>query len=96
MAKAAKIGYKVVALAFAIPAGMAAKKAVAAAWKTSRKNDPPVNPAAPGTTWPEALAWAAVSGIVYGAARMVAARGAAGAWQTLTGNLPPGLDDSTA
>lgn len=91
----AKAGWKVVGLAFAIPAGIAARKALDAAWKKARKSDPPANPATPGTTWTEALLWAAVSGVAYAAARLVAARGAAAAWRSLTGSLPPGIEDST-
>lgn len=91
----AKAGWKVTGLLFAIPVGIAAKKAMDAAWRKTRHSDPPSNPAAPGTTWTEALMWAAVSGIVFAAARMVAARGAAATWQSLTGSLPPGLEDST-
>jgi hypothetical protein len=44
-------------------------------------------------TWPEALAWAAFSGVVVAAGRLVAARGAAAAYQSLTGKLPPGLNE---
>ncbi len=91
----AKVGWRVMALAFAIPAGIAARKALDAAWKKSRGSDPPANPAAPGTTWQEAVAWAAVSGVAYAIARLVAARGAAASWRTLTGSLPPGLEEST-
>lgn len=93
--KLAKAGWKITGLAFAIPAGMAARKAVDGLWKKTRRSDPPANPAAPGTTWKEALLWAAVSGVVYAAARLVAARGAAATWKSLTGSLPPGLEDST-
>ncbi len=91
----ARVGWKLTGLAFAIPAGIAARKAMDAAWKKTRQSDPPSNPAAPGTTWAEALLWAAVSGVAFAAARMIAARGAAAAWRSLTGSLPPGLEDST-
>lgn len=91
----AKAGWKITGLAFAIPAGIAARKAMDLAWKKTRKTDPPANPAAPGTSWGEALVWAAVSGIAFAIARMVAARGAAATWRSLTGGLPPGLEDST-
>jgi hypothetical protein len=91
----AKAGWKLTALLFAVPAGIAARKAADAVWKTTRRSDPPANPAAPGTTWTEALIWAAVSGVVFAAARMVAARGAAATWRSLTGSLPPGLEESS-
>jgi hypothetical protein len=91
-----KIGWKVVALAFAVPAGIAVRKVLDTGWRKTRHDDPPKNPAAPGTNWPEALAWAAVSGIVVAAARLVAARGAAATWKSLTGKLPPGVEEADA
>lgn len=92
---ASKIGWRIVALGFAVPTGIAMRKAIEAAWRAARKDDPPKNPAAPGTQWSEALAWAAVSGIAVAAARMVAARGAAATWKSLTGKLPPDVEKAT-
>jgi hypothetical protein len=88
-----KIGWRIVALGFAVPAGIAMRKAIDAGWRKARHDDPPKNPAAPGTGWPEALAWAAVSGVAVAAGRLVAARGAAATWKSLTGKLPPGVED---
>jgi hypothetical protein len=88
-----KIGWRIVALGFAVPAGIAMRKAIEAGWRKARQDDPPKNPAAPGTGWSEALAWAAVSGIAVAAARLVAARGAAATWKSFTGKLPPGVED---
>ena len=90
---AGKIGWRIVALGFAVPTGIAVRKAIEAGWRKTRHDDPPKNPAAPGTQWSEALAWAAVSGIAVAAARLVAARGAAATWKSLTGKLPPGVED---
>ncbi len=95
MAEAAgRIGWKIVAAAFAVPAGIAVRKAIETGWRKTRHDDPPKNPAAPGTGWSEALMWAAVSGIAVAAARLVAARGAAATWKSLTGKLPPGVEDA--
>jgi Protein of unknown function (DUF4235) len=91
---AGKIGWKIVALAFAVPTGMAVRKALDAGWKKARHDEPPRNPAQPGTQWSEALIWAAVSGFAVAAARMVAARGAAATWKSVTGKLPPGVEDA--
>jgi hypothetical protein len=91
---AGKIGWKIVALAFAVPTGIAMRKALDAAWRAAKHDDPPRNPAAPGTAWTEALAWAAVSGVAVAAARLVAARGAAATWKSLTGSLPPGIEEA--
>jgi hypothetical protein len=90
---AGKIGWRILALAFAVPTGIAVRKAIEAGWRKAKHDDPPKNPAAPGTQWSEALAWAAVSGVAVAAARMVAARGAAATWKSLTGKLPPGVED---
>jgi hypothetical protein len=90
---AGKIGWKIVALGFAVPTGIAVRKAVEAGWRKTKHDDPPKNPAAPGTRWSEALAWAAVSGLAVAAARLVAARGAAATWKSLTGKVPPGVED---
>lgn len=91
---AGKIGWRVVALGFAVPTGIAARKAIEAGWRKAKKGDPPKNPAAPGTEWSEALLWAGVSGVAVATARLIAARGAAATWKSLTGKLPPGLEDA--
>ena len=95
MAKAAgKIGWKIVAAAFAVPTGIAVRKAIETGWRKAKHDDPPKNPAAPGTQWSEALMWAVVSGIAVASARLVAARGAAATWKSLTGKLPPGVEEA--
>lgn len=90
----AKMGWKVVGVTSGLLAVTVSKKVLEAAWrKTHAGADPPRNPAAPGTTWPEALSWAAASGVVVAAARLLANRGAARAWQKTIGGLPPGLEE---
>jgi Protein of unknown function (DUF4235) len=84
--------WKLLGAGFAIPAGIAGRKLADAAWYAARGNSPPKNPAAPGVSWPDALAWAAVSGVVFAGSRLLAARGAAAVYQQLTGELPPGLN----
>jgi hypothetical protein len=91
-----KIVWKIVAMAFAVPTGIAVRKALDTGWRKARHDDPPKNPAAPGTQWSEALLWAAASGIAVAAARLVAARGAAATWKSLTGKLPPGVEEANA
>ncbi|MGI8626193.1 MAG: DUF4235 domain-containing protein [Geodermatophilaceae bacterium] len=84
--------WKLLGYAFAIPTGFAVRRLIDRTWMSVRGVAPPKNPAAPGTKWSEALAWAAASGIAIAFGRLVAARGAAGAYQKLTGKLPPGLE----
>jgi hypothetical protein len=93
---AGKIGWKIVALGFAVPTSIVVRKAMETGWRKTKHGDPPKNPAAPGTEWSEALMWAAVSGIAVAAARLVAARGAAATWKSLTGKLPPGVEEAGA
>ncbi len=68
------------------------RRLLRAAWRRGRGGNPPVNPAARGTTWSEALVWAAASGVAMAVARVVAQRGAAEAWKASTGSYPPGLE----
>jgi hypothetical protein len=91
---AGKIGWKIVAAAFAVPTGIAVRKALETGWRKAKNDDPPKNPAAPDTAWSEALAWAALSGIAVAAARLLAARGAAATWKSLTGQLPPDVEEA--
>ena len=80
-----------------MPTGIAVRKALDTAWKKARHGDePPKNPAAPETDWTEALIWAAISGFAVAAARLLAARGAAATWKSLTGKLPPDIEDASS
>ena len=88
--------YKVLGPAMAIPAGIVVKKAADTAWLKVRGYPPPKNPAAPGVSWPDAAAWAAVSGVLYASGRLVAARGAAAVYQKLTGRLPENVNTASA
>jgi Protein of unknown function (DUF4235) len=85
--------WKVAATGAAVVAGMAVRSALMALWRTLMKNEPPNNPADPATSWGEAIAWTAATGLAVGVARMVGTRGAAAGWQKYTGSLPPGLQD---
>lgn len=89
MAAVNKLGWKLTALAFAVPMGFAARKAVATGWKLVRGEEPR-EPGEQGTGWGEALAWAAISGVAIAAAELLAARAAATAWRSITGTEPPG------
>lgn len=94
MANAArKVTWKIVGTGAGLGAAVVTKKAITAAWRGAKRADPPANPAAAGTTWPEALTWAASTGVALGVARVVAQRGAAAGWQKATGELPPGLEE---
>jgi hypothetical protein len=89
-----RLAWKVTATGSALVAARLTAKAVTGGWRTIKRSDPPANPAAPETSWPEAVAWAAASGVAIALARLAARRGAAGAWRKATGHLPPGLQDA--
>ena len=84
--------FRLLGPALAVPSGALVRKGADAAWLKVRGYPPPKDPAAPGVSWPDALAWAAVSGVVGAGARLVAARGAAATYKGLIGKLPPGLE----
>lgn len=91
----AKIGWRVTGLAVGLGAASVTRTLLTKVWAKQLGGDPPTNPASRETTWPEALAWAAASGVAITIMRMVAARGAAGLWEKATGSLPPGMEEVT-
>lgn len=95
MAAMSKMGWKLTTVAFAVPLGFAARKAMAAGWRAVRHQDPPAH-SDPTAGWGETLIWAALSGVAIAAAELLATRGAAMAWRSVTGAEPPGHDDDTA
>ena len=88
--------YKALGLGLAVPSGILVKKLADTAWEKVRGYPPPKNPAAPGVGWGEALAWAAVSGVLVAAGRLVAARAATAVYQAITGELPPDMNAESA
>ncbi len=88
--------YKLLGPVMAIPTGIVVKKVADAAWLKLRGTPPPKNPDVPGVTWGDALAWAAVSGILVAFGRLVAARGAAKTYTALTGKYPAGANAESA
>ena len=95
MAVNPSIGWRVLGTVSAIVAGMAARKALVVLWQKTTGDNPPANPAHPGTQWREAIPYAIASGAAMGLARMLATRKAAGYYQRSTGHLPPGMEEVT-
>lgn len=87
--------WKVVGLVSGAAAGAATRAALRSGWRRARGSDPPANPASPQTSWPEALTWAAASGVAIAVTRLVAQRGAAEAWRAGTGSYPAALETVT-
>ena len=89
----AKPVWKLVGITSGLVAARTTKKVLDTTWTKTRGTEPPRNPAAPGTSWGEALCWAVATGAALGVARLVAMRGAAQAWKKTTGALPPGVEE---
>jgi hypothetical protein len=84
--------WKILSILAGIGAAQIARRGLVIGWRKVRHDDPPLNPISRDTSWPEAIAFAAVSGTAYGVARMLAQRGAAGAWTKQLGAPPPGVE----
>ncbi|WP_328999174.1 DUF4235 domain-containing protein [Kribbella sp. NBC_00709] len=90
----AKIGWKLVQAAFTIVLGLAASKAVGAAWKLGRGGEPPKDG---DGGYAEVVIWAAASGAAAAVAKLFAERQAAAYYLKSTGHPPPGwTQDATA
>lgn len=76
-------------------AGWATRFLLRTGWRKLKGSEPPANPASPRTTWPEAIIWAASSGVAIAVSRVVAQRGAAEAWKATTGGYPKDLESVT-
>lgn len=83
--------WTVFSLVSALAAAAAARKGLNTSWKAATGKNPPENPADPDVDIREAVAWAIVSGVSIGVARMLAQRKAASYYAKSTGHLPPGL-----
>lgn len=90
---AGNVVWKMVGVGSGVLAAKLSRSVLDKAWAVTRGGNPPRNPAARGTSWGDALAWAVASGVTVGVARMVATRGAASAWEKVMGRLPPGLEE---
>lgn len=90
MASSSKF-WTVFSLGSALGAAAVAKKALNTSWRAATGKNPPENPADPDVDIWEAVAWAAVSGLAIGLARMMASRKAADYYLRSTGHLPPDL-----
>lgn len=84
--------WKVLATGSAVVAGILTARLLDATWKTATGHKAPNKPEHPDLDAREAIAWAAVSGMAIGIAKVFAARKAANYWVKSTGRLPPGME----
>ena len=92
--KSDAILWRVVGGVSGLVAAAVTRQALTRLWRARKHDDPPANPAAPSTSWPDAVLWAVATGVALGVARLVALRGAAAGWRKVTGALPRGLEDT--
>lgn len=85
------LAWKVLGTGSAVLASVAAQKGLTAAWRMATGTQPPTIPEDPDTDWGEAVAWAVLSGVVIGVARLVAVRRAANYYRASTGTLPKAM-----
>ncbi len=88
--------WSAMALGATLFATVAARKALTTSWKVATGKEPPQNPADPDVSMGEAMAWAVVSGVAIGVARMLASRRAANYYRRSTGHLPPNLQEASS
>jgi hypothetical protein len=90
MASGSKV-WSLFSLGSAFAAAALAKKGLNTSWRVATGKNPPANPADPDVDLWEAVAWATVSGVIIGLARMLATRRAANYYVRSTGRLPAEL-----
>ena len=86
------VGSKLIGIGTGIVVRKLTDKALSQVWRRTKHQEPPTDPASPGTPWAEALSWAAASGVAMAVARLLATRGAATAKMKVTGKAPEGLE----
>jgi hypothetical protein len=84
-----KARWSLVAGGAATVSGIAARRLLEAAWRRSRGEDPPKNPASSGVGWTHALAWTFAAAGTVAVARLVARRAAAAGWRRALDEEPP-------
>lgn len=86
-----KTTWKLLGTGIAVAAGVLTTRALNATWRTATGKPPPTSPESPEIGGREALAWAGVTGLAMGVAKMYATRRAANYWFRSFGTLPPGM-----
>ena len=87
--------WRVIGTGSAVLAGIVANKIVTEVWKRAGR-DEILDPRDPRTPWKEAVAFAALTGLAVGAARVLVTRKAAQYYASATGELPPPMQEGEA
>lgn len=85
--------WKAAGAAATVVSGFVAQKAVERTWRSATGHTPPGSAKDLDVKWSEAIAWAALSGVIVGIAQLVATRGVAQAQHR--GELRRATDDET-
>jgi hypothetical protein len=85
----ARLLFRLIAAAVAIPIGRAVTKATRKAWLTARPDDPAKDPKRLDTRWQDALIWAGLTGLGTAVGQLVSTKGADAVWRAITGTPPP-------
>lgn len=85
-----KVAWALVSAGAAAAGSELVERALNRGWRALRDEAPPTRRTARrGTAWAPALGWAAATGAAAAVAGLVARRGAALGWHSLTGRRPP-------
>jgi hypothetical protein len=87
-----KLAWKIIGTGAAVLAAAVAEKGVRTAWEAATGKEPPDSPEDPDIEWREAVAWAVLSGLAIGVARLTAQRAAAQYYRRSSGHLPEALE----
>ena len=87
------LAWKAIGAGSAVLAGIIANKIVTEAWKRTG-HDENLDPNNPDVPLGEALAFALLTGIAVGAARVLATRQAAAYYRRTSGHLPPEFEEA--
>jgi Protein of unknown function (DUF4235) len=87
--------WRVLGTGSAVLAGVVANKLVTTLWKKAGR-DAVLDPRDPRTPWTDAVAFAALTGLAVGAARVVVTRKAAQYYEKSAGHLPKAMQHGDA
>ena len=87
--------WRVLGTGSAVLAGVVANKLVTTVWKKAGR-DAVLDPRDPRTPWKDAVAFAALTGLAAGAARVIVTRKAAQYYQKSAGHLPKAMQHGDA
>jgi len=84
-----KTAWMIVGAGAAMVATKLTERGLESGWRKVKDEDPPGDLWESGSSWPKALAWAALSAAAIAAAQLAARRGANAGLRRLTGKRPP-------